>query len=968
MERYLFDQGFLKGTVRFGLRCGLPGEADLMVYLEKGPAYRVKDIKVTGNASTADQRWIKRMFKPRVGPVLPIPKRITRKHIDEAKDRVEREYAEPKAGPGSGARRQLELPYPGVRVDTNFDRLEPKDLPPKGRRFELDVDVQLGNGVPTRFLGNQRVTDNRLRKQLQLFKRREPATSVSAMREAENLRNYYQTRGHLFAAVEGKYQDFGTLKQMTFVIDEGPRVRVRGVDLQIPEEVPGLVMRDIQQKYRRERKISARGRFTDADALADLGVLLSAYAERGYLCARAQMRIAPWPEGLDQNGANAVIDPMTALDADGDPKWIESQLDAAGLAALREEARSGVYVRIEVVPGPRVLTSGREAVTHLDIRIPSSREVEGLPASGSGDWGAPRMLRDGSLRRKNDERSGGIPLKLTLDRDVEREISTRYRNTGYPLGDAEVRWVYTDASGTTHRVAQVERLTDPEVGLCRDHAADKATTVDTELYVYEGRRGVFGTTLLRGNFKTRSWVLRREVEWDEGEPYDRAKIDDTRRHIEGTGVVETVQVRERTTDCDLGDDPERPCQVHEVVAMTESKDRLMDLSWGFGLATLDPLYGFLRPSFPNMWGTGWDLQLEGHYGLNLAPLGTTICEGEACYSRSGRASLLRQRIFASPLTFEISGQFQRRLTPARGQIDSGLGQVRFTLPISEDLRFYFGYLIQFANISKDLAKPILGSDIGCGVDGSASCRPPNRREAIVPDRTGALQTGIAWQRVDNAFNPDKGFIANLDFLFAGPYFGGLDSWLRYDLSWQQFIPIPKTNERLNFRYLLRYGQAIPLPQLPGSGAQSIPEVWRYFGGGTADLGVRGVEPQTLLVDIEQIPGPYGATTLRPTAQGGHIRVLGTVALQFVTVRNFLGGKLAHSLFLDLGLLTQRWRHVQPIRDIRRSVGINFIKWNIRIVTVSLGYAVLIPNSIIPRNVRPTDDQNGRFVFDVGATF
>ncbi len=88
----------------------------------------------------------------------------------------------------------------------------------------------------------------------------------------------------------------------------------------------------------------------------------------------------------------------------------------------------------------------------------------------------------------------------------------------------------------------------------------------------------------------------------------------------------------------------------------------------------------------------------------------------------------------------------------------------------------------------------------------------------------------------------------------------------------------------------------------------------------------------------------------------------------VSVRKFLGGQLAHSVFIDAGVLTQRWNHVVPLRDIRRSVGVNFIKWDIRIVTVALGYAVLVPNAIIPQNVRPTDDQNGRFVFDVGATF
>jgi hypothetical protein len=124
----------------------------------------------------------------------------------------------------------------------------------------------------------------------------------------------------------------------------------------------------------------------------------------------------------------------------------------------------------------------------------------------------------------------------------------------------------------------------------------------------------------------------------------------------------------------------------------------------------------------------------------------------------------------------------------------------------------------------------------------------------------------------------------------------------------------------------------------------------------------------MLVDIEEIQLNHGVVRLSPTAQGGHIRLLGTVALTVVSVRNFLSGKLAHSLFFDFGILTQRWRHVVFNRDFRRSVGVNFIKWDFNIVTISLGYAVLIPNWIWPGNVRPTDDHNGRFVFDVGATF
>ncbi|MGB1275957.1 MAG: BamA/TamA family outer membrane protein, partial [Nannocystaceae bacterium] len=220
----------------------------------------------------------------------------------------------------------------------------------------------------------------------------------------------------------------------------------------------------------------------------------------------------------------------------------------------------------------------------------------------------------------------------------------------------------------------------------------------------------------------------------------------------------------------------------------------------------------------------------------------------------------------------------------------------------------------------------------------------------------------------NPFNPEDGFIATADFMFASPIFGGRDWWLRGELSWQQFLPIPRTQNRLNFRYALRYGHAAPLRGLPFAETTSIPEVWRYFGGGTVDRGIRGVTPETMLVDVEEIQETNGLTRLRYTPVGGHIRALGTLALQVVSVRDFIGGKLAHSLFYDFGILAQKWQHVQLPRDLRHSVGVNFVKWNIRIVTIAVGYAVLVPNVIAPGNVRPTDDQNGRFVFDVGVTF
>ncbi len=982
LRRFLFDEGYLRGQASLSLVCGRDrGEADLYVFVETGPAYRIprKNIQITGNVSSRDARWIRRMFHPTVSPFLPVSRRVTRKDMDEARQAVEREYAEPSTSPvgsGQGTRRELEYPYPSVRIETSYDRIDLEN-PPRRKKLDLEVDVQLGNGVKSSFLGNEHISESRLLGQMQLFKRREPATATTTTREAENLRNYYQARGFMLAKIEGRMPDFGGigLRQMVFVIQEGPRTKIRKLSIPRPDTVPRKVQNRIFRRFNRDRQLHPRARFTDSNARKDLARLLALYNEAGYLCATARIEVAFWPGGLDEEGSHARLTLSTEFSRPGEPTWIESQIDEAGLAGLRKLDRANVHIRLVVDPGPRVVTSGRETVRYLEVPLPVNRDSDGLPSSTNGNWGAPRMLRDGPLRRGGDERPSGIPVNLTLARDAEREIVQRYRSSGFPVSDASVRFHYRGAQGQEVLSGEADRLASPESGMCVEHRAKAIVPVDTEVAVYEGRKGTFGSTLLRGNFKTRDRVLRRELDWDEGDSYDVRKIDKSARDIDSTGVADGVRMESKPVGCRLDAAGGRDCRVHHVVTMQEAKDVSLIPRFGVGGATLDPTYVFLQPTFPNMWGTGWDLTLDGHWGFDISRLPALTllsefasCEGESCYERSARSTLIRRRIFATPVTFSVSASVQERVTPARGKIDSALTEIRLSSPIGDHWQIYGGYLFQIANISKDVVKPEVASDSGCGPAGDEPCSVINRGEAIVPDRTGGLETGVTYQSIDNAFNPNDGFMGSLNFTLASPWLGGWDWWLKFDANWQHFIPIPRTEGRVNFRYSIRYGHAVPLPTGPGTQTTSVPEVWRYFGGGTQDLGLRGMAPQMMLVDLERLENQFGYGRLRPTAIGGHIRLLGTVALQVVSVQKLLGGKLAHSLFFDVGILTQRWSHVRFNRDFRRSVGLNFIKYDVGLVTIALGYAVLIPNAIWPGSVHVTDDRNGRFVFDVGVTF
>ena len=974
----MFDKGYLRGDATFGLACGRKNdEVDLHIYLTKGPAYRVpwKKLSVVGNMPRADQRWLRRAFWPRIR-ATPFPARVTRDSLEDSKERAERRYAEPRDNViQATANPQLSLPYPQIQIDTSYEDLREGEVP-AGNKLPLAVKVDLGRGVKTSFLGNRSYSDLRLRGQMQLFKRREAPSDQAAVREAANLRAYYQSKGFLLASVRGRYEEFGSTAPgaLYFQISEGPLVTIRGIDQVITRGVPPRIAAEIERDFDKARKLKRGGRLTEAWIIDDLTALLQRYNDRGYLCSTAGVRVAFWPEGLDRKGEHSDVDVDTILRREPTAAWATRDFDAAGLRQLMARKRANLYVRVTIEPGPRVFSARRdEQVRYLDDPIPGDRNIDDLPVHQDGTWGAKRIFSDTPMRRSGDTRPGGVAVTPSLDREVEEAVIDRYRDSGYPVADAEIRWLYTDPGGAVKSVPNARRLADPDIGMCQAYTSGTAVEVETELSVYEGKKGVFGDTLLRGNFKTRAWVLKRQFGFKPGNPYDRSLADDTRNNIDGLGVAESVSITPYPVGCDLDvssgkvvDLAGEPCVVHQVVEMRERNDVSMKLSGGFGFATLDPFYLFLHPEFPNLWGTGWDFDVLGHYGFNTSgvPAGVPFlgdCAGARCYQRSVQGNLTRPRIFASPLTFSLGGTYQLRLTPARGRLESAIGTLTFTYPINAKWQAYFGYLIQVSNISQDVVKPAFDPSVPIG--GSASIT--NRRDAIVTDRTGALQFGASYTNVDKPFNPDDGFMASADVKLASPYLGGIDWFIRADLSWQHFIPIPRTNNRLSFRYALRYGHVIPIS---GLGTTSAPEIWRYFGGGTTDLGIRGLLPETMLVDIEAVNQGGGIERLHYVAQGGHIRALATIALQVVSLQDFLGGKIAHSLFFDFGVLTQKWSQVQFARDFRRSVGVNFLKWDISIVTLALGYAVLLPNAIAPGNVKPIDDRNGRFIFDVGITF
>jgi outer membrane protein assembly factor BamA len=961
IERFLFESGYLRGTAALGLSCGRDlAEADLHVYLRRGATYKIDPdaVEVRGATAGVDEAWIKRRFVPRTLVFFRDP--VSRAAMEEAREDVETLYAEPGASLGKLWRR-ADAGHPEVQVRTSYEQLDPLRVPDE-TDLPLEIRVSKGRPVQARFSlapgarsrGERRLSysHGQLQSQLQLFARRDGPSRGTIDREAANIRAFYQRKGYPLAAVEGSLVDFGEIHELRIAIEEGPKARIRSLELERPRGVGVTDLASVDRVWREERRLTRGGKFSEANALEDLRVILGAYTELGHVCAGAQVRVAFWPEGLDREGEYAVLDPTALIENRRAPAWL-SQLDARGIQTLLEQDRLDVYLRIEVFPGPIVETSRTQSIEYLEDRIPPTRRVEGtsLLDPESANWSLEEVVRETPLRAGNGANPWRVPVTLTLDDEARDSIVRRYRDAGFPVADAELDWRYERHDGSVVTAPDVKSLLAAEVGVCQENFNVPAVRVQPHLSVYEGRRGVHGETLIRGNFKTQKRVLERELELEPGDWYSEDEIRRSVTNIEGLGQTRQVRITPRPVDCDYGEAGQ--CRVHHVVTIEESKDYALDVPFGVGSATLNPLYVFANPTFPNMNGSAWTLVMEGRYGFDLDRLAELeFCGDQKCFERNVRGSLLRPHLFGSKLDFDLTGRFQQRHTPARGRIDTAYGSVRLTWRFREGMSLYGGYLIQLANISEDLVKPV----------GGGLTPWVNRPQAVVSNRTGLLETGAVFTQVDNAFNPSDGFIAAVDLKLASPALGGQEAWFRADLSWQQFIPIPLTRERLGFRYSVLFGNSVPFASL-GEDTATIPDVWRYYGGGTAQLGLRGILPETMLVDVEPIALPFGGVAYRPRAQGGQIRALGTVALQVVSIKDFIGGKLAHSLFYDFGFLTQFWRQLNLREDYRHSVGINAIKWDVQLVTLALGYAILLPP-----NVGITDDRNGRFVFDVGITF
>ncbi len=462
--------------------------------------------------------------------------------------------------------------------------------------------------------------------------------------------------------------------------------------------------------------------------------------------------------------------------------------------------------------------------------------------------------------------------------------------------------------------------------------------IDITFAVDSGPKVRFGETIVRGNFKTKEWVVRDQLNLSPGETMTLLRVERARRELRDTGLFRSAEIH--VTDYD-----DNTTDVANLrIGLQEAHDNIGALELGGGY-TSDFSSAFLEAKFTqrNIGGIGIRHRLRGQVAFDIFGIGRTFFGIEQDLTAPRWIS---KRLLGLGFETKLDWFARQEETVRFGDLFSG----GVSLSLSKEWRtgFFRGLRLTGRTFVR-----VWNRD-------SNLVRTPGPNDDIqqipLQTRTEALELRLTIDKrrtLDGASNPlapETGFLFELSGKTAYQLLFGDNTFIKIGGKAQHF---GKIGNRILLTNHVRYHHGIPL-----AGARLLPDVERYFAGG--DLTVRGFEEDHLLTEVIQIPAaPLANTTrLRIVPAGGNVRFLYNADLQVNFVPLAIGW-LAAAGFWDAGVITNSLDGVSP-NDLRHSLGLG-LRYAFGLGSLSLEYA-------IPLNPQIGDNPLGRAHFRVGLLF
>jgi outer membrane protein insertion porin family len=381
---FLRSEGYFEAAVRLDARPGArnPRAIDLYVDIEKGPSYPLGPITLTGNRALTNEQ-IDPTFRHAAwyyGWLRPVP--FTQKQLRTDIEALEKRYRE--------------LGYFGVRVTTDFSMQKSLDRGAKNVRLAIQINER--KKITVAFEGNNKISSATLRDELTLLTRGSyDDFEVSASGDA--IQRYYQADGYFFARVDWRRERLSADEErVVFTIDEGPQLRVRGIEFVGNKSLSAGELADVVsvRKYP-PLGLGSGGYVTGKQMEQDVERILEHYKGKGFLEVQAHAEAATSASALGQLGAVA-----------------------AGAETVSRDART-IFVRFTIEEGPRMILASEDFRTAAGEPLPYDKKflIESV-TTRPGDPYTLQAIREDGRRLERLLGDAGYPAS-SVDPDVSRD-------------------------------------------------------------------------------------------------------------------------------------------------------------------------------------------------------------------------------------------------------------------------------------------------------------------------------------------------------------------------------------------------------------------------------------------------------------------------------------------------------------------------------------------------------------------
>jgi outer membrane protein insertion porin family len=358
-----------------------------------------------------------------------------------------------------------------------------------------------------------------------------------------------------------------------------------------------------------------------------------------------------------------------------------------------------------------------------------------------------------SLRRLVPIKEGDVYNGDLVERSVEsltREVASR----GYAFSSARPRG---DRDPVTHTIA---------LGFVME----------------EGPRVYIERVNVRGNTRTRDYVIRREFDIGEGDAYNRVLIDRAERRLNSLGFFKKVRITNEP-----GSSPDR------VVVNVEVEDQPTgSFAISGGYSTVDGVIGEISLSESNFLGRGQFVRAAVSLGQRTRGIDLSFTEPYLWGRVAGGVDLFAKR--------NINSRYSLYDTTAVG------GTLRLGLPVTEEITFAPRYSLYQTNIQipnstdrpyNDCTSPIPGFTPGTGggapaIDAFNNCLSNGEASLAIKEAAGRRLTSmvgytLSYNSLDNAKNPTQGFYGEIRQDVAG--LGGDAKYLKSTFDSRYYYPL-----------------------------------------------------------------------------------------------------------------------------------------------------------------------------------